>query len=163
MADWLKVLIGTLTGLIVGLVSEPLKGWITAKLRERVIRRALYASMADLYGFYSAKLDPAMRKQYPMAFVDENLEIFDYYCSTEKAAFYRLPEAPFIKSFFKCVRKSSDLLHEESPRSEREAATDAVIFCIKSGIQHGAINRKMLRKLLLKGPLWSKSRRHEQD
>jgi hypothetical protein len=51
MADWLKVLIGMLTGLIVGVVSEPLKVWIGGKLKQRMIRKELYASMAELYSW----------------------------------------------------------------------------------------------------------------
>jgi hypothetical protein len=52
MAEWLKILIGALAGLLVGILSEPLKSWTSGKLKEREMRSALYSTMADLLGFY---------------------------------------------------------------------------------------------------------------
>ena len=40
-----------------------------------------------------------------MAFPDANLDVFDHYYSTEKAAFFRLREAQFISTFFFLARK----------------------------------------------------------
>jgi hypothetical protein len=54
MAEWLKILIGALAGLLVGILSEPLKSWTSGKLKEREMRSALYSTMADLLGFYES-------------------------------------------------------------------------------------------------------------
>ena len=153
MADWLKVLIGTVAGLIVGLVSEPLKAWINGKLKEKMIRDALYTSMADLYGFFAARHDPALRALYPSAFIDSNLDIFDHYFSTEKATFFRLREAPFVKTFFYLVRTAYVHMQEGSDTQQEEDGR-SIVFCMKSGLESGSVNDKRLRKLLAKGPSW---------
>lgn len=153
MADWLKVLVGTVAGLIVGLLSEPLKAWINAKVKEKTIRDALYTSMADLYGFFAARFDQELRARYPTAFIDSNLEIFDHYFSTEKAAFFRLREAPFLKTFFYLVRNTYDQMNDQTS-TQQEEAVRSILYCVKSGLESGSINGKRLRKLLSKGPSW---------
>jgi hypothetical protein len=151
VAEWLKVLIGALAGLIVGLVSDPLKTWINGKLKEREIRRALYRSMADLYGFYSSKYEAGLRERYPMAFENSNLDIFDHYFTTEKAAFFRLPEAPFVRTFFTLVRDSFD---QRGTHVGRQEDIDAIKFCMQSGLRSGSIDAKRLNRLISKGPSW---------
>jgi len=50
--------------------------------------------MADLYGFFSRAED------YPAVNLEAHLDLFNHYYSSEKTAFYRLPEAHFITTFF---------------------------------------------------------------
>lgn len=157
MAEWLKILIGALAGLLVGILSEPLKSWTSGKLKEREMRSALYSTMADLLGFYESGRNRALRKQYPVGFIEASLEIFDHYNSTDKAAFYRLREAPWIKSFFHLVRQNfDDLAHQTG--DEYEATLRAVLFSVESATEFGAIDSKRLRKLIAKGPSWRAQR-----
>jgi hypothetical protein len=109
--------------------------------------------MADLYGFFSSGQEPTRRQQYPVAFIEANLDIFDHYSSTDTGTFYRLSEAPFIKTFFQLARKTFDELPQQTG-IESEAAVRAILFSLESGIQFGAINSKRISKLLSKGPSW---------
>jgi hypothetical protein len=153
MPDWLKTLVGALAGLIVGLLSEPLKGWISGKSKETQMRNALYGAMADLYGFFSGGKDSALRQRYQVGFIEANLDIFDHYSSTDKATFYRLREAPHIKSFFHLVRKTFDELPQQTG-SESEANVRALLASMQFAIQSGAISSRRLHKLLSNGPSW---------
>ena len=153
VADWLKVIIGTVAGLIVGLISDPLKGWINSKLKARKIRNILYTSMADLYGFYAGGSDSALRDAYRIGFIESNLEIFEHYFSTEKNAFFALSEAPFIKTFFYLVRQEWEHRHNRTDIQQNEDI-DSIVYCIEGGIKHGSIDGKRFRKLISKGPSW---------
>lgn len=150
MADWLKIVIGTLTGFVVGLVAEPIKTWIAAKLKERMIRKAPYASMADLYGFFSRTSE----EQHPCIRLDLHLDMFNHYYTTEKTAFYRLREAHFIGSFFHQVRGISDALSAKQDR-ECEDRRLALIRTVQNAIQSEALNHKLISRLCAKGPSWN--------
>lgn len=97
--------------------------------------------------------DQRLREQYPNAFIDSNLDIFDHYFTTEKAAFFRLREAPFIKTFFHLVRQSFDKMHANSHVGD-PGDINAIIYCKQSGIRSGSFNSKRLNKLIAEGPSW---------
>ena len=57
MNDWAKVALAGLVGLIAGLIAEPLKFWITTRLKVAMIRRTLYRTIAFAQWFISGPVN----------------------------------------------------------------------------------------------------------
>ena len=57
MADWLKILIsalaGMMTGILGGIAVEPLKQWVTRKTAARRGRTAIYKEIAAMWGGFN--------------------------------------------------------------------------------------------------------------
>jgi hypothetical protein len=149
MSDWVKPVIGALAGLLIGIFVEPLKTWLMTYVKERALKKAIYASIADMYGFLSRE----HRAEYYIGFIDSNLELFEHLYSTDKALFFRIREAPFIKSFYYILKNLAETLNSASP-VEQEQKIKALLRTIENGIEFGTFDGERLRKLIAAGPSW---------
>jgi hypothetical protein len=103
MADWIKVLIGALTGMMVGLIAEPIKQWFAMVIDSRRIKKRLFDDLRLIYMTFCTRHGESNR--WTAKDLVDNLkfctaEKFTFYNEKKQEACYRLRGWSWIKGFF---------------------------------------------------------------
>jgi hypothetical protein len=117
--DFAKTLISTLLGFVAGVLSEPVKSRLTQQRKLAETRDALYRDIARFYHVATrcrASLelwDFLPRDPNRQQFIDDalyfinglNTDIYDYYYNSDRATFYRLPDAGAIRTTYEGIKQ----------------------------------------------------------
>jgi hypothetical protein len=140
MQEWTKTLLSAGIGFTAGLLSDGLKFSISRALKKRQVRRALYLDLALIL------ISLEMSEKY----YDHNhrletsrLDVYDHYYNAERSVFYQLDECNTFTNIYTGVRL---YVNEADPASAQTQLT-ATLRAIRSCIEHGFLDGKLLRKL----------------
>lgn len=146
--EW-KIAIGAIAGMTAGLVAEPIRFWLTHRLRRRQLLRLLDFDMRGkivaLHEFYSTPHDATIEALGPVSF-----DQFDFLFETRKEDFYSILNAWTIVDFYAEVKRivNSDMTFEQRV-SETHLFLSKMMIYAKNHIS--AIPPAWCVKRLLKG------------
>jgi hypothetical protein len=118
MADWVKVLISALAGMVAGLIAEPIKG----ALQEEIKMRRMESSLALEMGYLVASIG-IPREQWPERWWETHLSIerYEFSCQTQKESLLRSRHYNAIDSFYRQMNRAK----EASAKNDNEALFEA--------------------------------------
>jgi hypothetical protein len=103
MAEWIKILLSTLSGLAIGLLSalvfEPVKQDIIRRRTARRAEKAIYQEIGELHYMLDLLSSfPDSHNKLPIRRM--RFEVFDYYYGQHREAFYSIPRHAEIRSVY---------------------------------------------------------------
>jgi hypothetical protein len=155
MDEWVKIIIGTLLGFIVAVITEPLKRCIENKSKLRNLRIALYKEMIQNFFMLEQALQEYKNENNSNIMVGQPLLIVDcyrYVVSQETALYYQLSEARLINMFYKLVDMLIGI-----PEGEKQFRTvsakdiiESIVGLVRGGLDTGILNKKLAEKVISK-------------
>jgi len=124
MEDWVKVLLGTTTGFVLGLVSEPIKFWLGNYLKRKQARKLLYYEFARILDGllrltkiadkveatpFDEQLESEGRLEIERFRAMMKLDFFNYYYEKEKPLYYEMRDADQLNAVYKYVRMKTEV------------------------------------------------------
>ncbi len=118
MADWIKVLISALAGMLAGLIAEPIKNALQDEIRMRRMESSLAVEMGYLVG--SVGIDVA---HWPERWWETHMSIerYEYYYSSQRELLFRSRYYNQIDSFYRQMKRAK----AASERDDKEALFEA--------------------------------------
>jgi hypothetical protein len=155
MDESLKIIIGTLSGFIVAIFTEPIKRKIENKSKLRNLRIALYKEMIQNFFMLEQALQEYKNDNNSNIMVGQPLLIVDcyrYVVSQETALYYQLSEARLINMFYKLVDMLIGI-----PEGEKKFRTvpakdiiESIVGLVRGGLDTGILNKKLAEKVVSK-------------
>ena len=149
MSEWHKILLGTVSGLVIGIISmlvlDPFKQYITRKQTAKRARRVIYEDISSYYAICRASsLVPTL----PSGISRDRLHIeaFDYYYDRHRDVFDCIPDRVGIRnvcSRLKLVLKGHNDVNPTLMLSLKEE--------IDYGIDSGELDGSQIRKMAAGG------------
>lgn len=154
MAEWLKVLLGTCSGVIVGLLVSMagavwLEPWKQRRLRREnadKARNEIYRELGHLYFVFVLMNEDTVPD--PAAFLEERiryltLDAYDYYYGQKREIFYAIRDWIALRGM---VELLTGIRHEMlENRQDREEAIEDVVGAFQASLQSKELDQKLLR------------------
>ncbi|MBZ5490172.1 MAG: hypothetical protein LAO76_04480 [Acidobacteriia bacterium] len=122
MAEWGKTLIGFISGisvgLIVGVISEPLKKWAGAKYITWRAEKEIYWELSGMYVRFFEEHKKIGNTTYVYVGPEFTAERFDYYYAEHKEALFSIPTWVGIKKIY-------DVFHLTKEQVDQHQISDA--------------------------------------
>jgi hypothetical protein len=117
LSEWLKALISSIVGLVVGILASPLTLWAKTRLDRRSAKEALYSDLGRMYHVLNRAVDiypeaaapntdearTNQRRAIDVIKNNINDAVFQYYSTSGAASFWGLPEAVAIKKLYQVI------------------------------------------------------------
>jgi hypothetical protein len=114
MPDWIKAVISVSTGVIIGVVVEPIKSTLMIRLTARRCEDALYSEIGRIYSVAVSMLQIPFDN--PEALRRIHVDDFDYYYSKHRESFRRINQHLAISGLFKSFKRiTSDVSDGKVP------------------------------------------------
>lgn len=152
MADWLKILVSALAGMVTAGALEPLKHWINRRIAAREIQTAIYAELARVYVMFDEEVsqdgvDAVMRRII--------METYDFYFHEKREIFHLVPNYLIIIGIYGKLKDLRESYRKGEIKGELEVK-DFIRF-IDIFIITGAINNRRFERELKKAAQWKGS------
>jgi len=149
MEEWQRILASSATGFALGVVLEPIRFWLTAKLNQRKARLALHRCFAQISIDVNWMLDVIATYEEPevmtrgelwnglvVVYTQSDLTVCDYYRNSEKTTYYALREARGFNILYSRVGRSLRVLRKIAEDPRAPDALDRVIAEIEDIRKH---------------------------
>lgn len=151
MAEWVKIVLGTCSGLAVGVVGalllEPLKQRVLRRGRAKKARREIYRELGYLYFFFVLMTEGSVTD--PQALLEDHirylrLDAYEYYYNQQREVFYDIPDWIALKN----MRELLDETRHEMVRNARDAddTIEDVLRAFTSSYQVAGLDLDELKK-----------------
>jgi hypothetical protein len=137
MSDWLKVLISAIAGMVAGALLEPIKQWISRRIAQFEIVRAIYRELGRTYWIFKYE---APEEGNEAAMEQVVTETYDCYFDKKREALHLIPNHVMVLGAFKMLKRLARE-HKEG-KITAEAAIHEFTFLIDRFLIMGLIQPK---------------------
>src|SRR5215475_276822 len=155
MAEWVKIIVGVCSGLMVGLIVgvvgaifvEPLKQRRLRQERATKAREEIYRELSHLYYVFVQMDEDTVAD--PQTFLEERirylkLDAYDYYYNQQRETFYDISDWIALKNM---VERLGEIRYEMvENHQDAETAVQDVIMAFTTSYQSRELDSKMLMK-----------------
>lgn len=149
MADWVKILVSAIVGMVAGimssLISEPLKARFVRRSAAKRARKAIYQELGRLYLVFVILSEETFEdlKDYRISILKElKLDAYEFYYNQQREAFYQIAEWTAIKQVADSLSSMKSKAVTEGTDLDELIAD--VTFQFMGDFQYNGINRDAL-------------------
>jgi hypothetical protein len=103
MSDWTKTVLTLITGILVGVILEPLKHWVGTYFAAWRARKAIYGELGDIY-YSFVLLNDGVPEYYKILLSRFTPSAFQFYYDMHREAFYRLNGWQYLVGFYESLQ-----------------------------------------------------------
>lgn len=144
MADWLKILFSTLGGLLVGLLVEPLKQWISTWCASRRAEQAIYKELGQIYAMFGPACHIFTDIQMHHVFEESKFDVFPFYFEKFREGCFRIKTWPAILATYNIFNGLRDRAIND-PKHAKWAA-ERIHETIDTKIKAGLLDKQKIEE-----------------
>jgi hypothetical protein len=131
MAEWLKILIsalvGVVTGVTTGILGEPMKSAIQRYFTAKRARKAIYNELGMIYALFCLSDSKTHPSYCEYALKHSPPDDFDYYYTQHRESCFLIPDWPGIQGFYLMYKALRDLAEQKTTSPDRFGSFTAMV------------------------------------